>query len=197
LIPFLNQLGIPSDIQAYFKLGDLAFHYGTDREFFGDGFHFVPTTTNLWFAGAESALEIIITNCAMEAIALMTIQRPRYPKLDTVAFIAVGNKLHFGQIDWIRSHFPKRKFTLVFGNDLLGNLTDIKLATGLKGLQFRLMHACHQTIILNTEKFEAFEDSKLTLSLFEKAFGLRTGIRTRKPLLHSSFLNQLQYDRHR
>jgi hypothetical protein len=86
---------------------------------------------------------------------------------------------------------------LVFGNDLVGNITDIKLATGLKGLSFRLLHARHQTIIMNIDKLEIFDDSQITLNVFEKAFGLRTGIRTRKPILHSSYLNQLQHDNNR
>lgn len=197
MLPVFNHLGIPLEVQRYFNVTEPEFYYGEDKEQFGEGYHKVPTTGNLWLAGPDAASEIVLTNSAMEAIAFLTIHRPRYPKLDNVAFIAIGNKLYPGQIDWIRRHFPKRKFTLVFGNDLIGNMTDIKLATGLKGLQFRLLHVRHKTMILNIERLEIFEDSQITLSAFEKKFGLRTGIRTRKPILHSSFLNQLQYDNHR
>ncbi|MBS7565579.1 hypothetical protein KHS38_14290 [Mucilaginibacter sp. Bleaf8] len=197
MIAALDHLGVPPEMQAYFNLNELVFHYGTDTEEFGNGFHKVPTTGNLWLAGPDVASEVVITNSAMEAIAFLTLQRPRYPKLDHVAFIAIGNQLQPGQVDWISRHFPKRKFTLVFGNDLVGNMTDIKLATGLKGMRFRLLHVRHQTMIMNIEKLEIFEDSKITLSVFERAFGLRTGIRTRKPILHSSYLNQLQHDNNR
>ena len=65
-------------------------------------------------AGEETALEVIVTYCAMEAMAFITINRQRYPKLEELAFIAIGNKLQEEQANWIRQKFQKRKFTLVF-----------------------------------------------------------------------------------
>ena len=58
----LKRLGISPEIQALFNLStELIFNYGDDVEEFGEGLHRVPTTQNLWVAGAELANHIVIT----------------------------------------------------------------------------------------------------------------------------------------
>jgi hypothetical protein len=192
---YLSRLGVPPEIQAFFKItADLSFDFGDSCEVFGDNFHRVPTTTNLWVAGNESALEVVVTYSALEAIAFLTVNRVRYPKFHQLAFVAIGNRLHPEQTDWIRQHFPKRKFTLVFGNGLLGHITDIKLTAALKNLSFRIFHANHKVMAYRIDELKIFEDEQLSLHAFKIAFGIRGKIRTRKPTQSLTFLDQLKHD---
>jgi hypothetical protein len=101
-------------------------------------FHIVPSTQNLWFAGTQNATHLIITYSVMEAMAFITFNRHRFPRLEQLAFIAIGNKLHAEQGDWIRQSFPGRKVILVFGKDLVGHITDIKLAAAIKNIPIRI-----------------------------------------------------------
>ena len=190
----LTRLGVPMDIQAFFNTtADLVFHYGDTYEHYGEDFHKIPTTANLWMAGEDCASQVIITYCAMEAIAFITINRQRYPNLGELAFIAIGNKLQEEQANWIRQKFRKRKLTLVFGNDILGHMTDIKLAAGLKGITISLFHNNYRVAISYKELAYDFDEEKISLNAFQSAFGIRSRIRTRKPNAALTFLNQLKY----
>ncbi|WP_295668133.1 hypothetical protein [uncultured Mucilaginibacter sp.] len=191
--PELTALGVPEAVQAFFDVPELMFNYGGHFEHFGTGFHRVPTTPNLWLAGKELAREVIITSTAMEAIAYLSVNLHRYSDLDTLSFIALGNLPHYGQLQWIKSHYPKRKFTLVFGKDLLGRLADIRVAAGLKNQAVRLLRTDLQIQIMCNDEVYRFDPEVLSLSAFEKASGLRTGFRTSKPKEFDTYLEQLKY----
>jgi hypothetical protein len=194
----LTRLGVSPEIQAFFNASDeLTFNYGDTDEHYGDCFHKVPTSQNLWVAGNETASDVIVTYSAMEAIAFITIHRQRYAKLEQLAFIAVGNRLHAEQVNWIRQNFRKRRFTLVFGKDLLGHITDIKLAAGLKNFDIRMFHAYQKVMIYRKDQLHIFNNELLSLHTFQQAFGLRSRIRTRKPTQSLTFLDQLKYDAER
>lgn len=189
----LSGLGIPTEIQALFSVTeDLRFSYGDDHEHYGEGFHKVPTTINIWVAGNDTAAEVIISYSAMEAIAFITINRQRYPKPELLAFIAIGNRLHDEQIQWIRDHFRKSKFTLVFGSDMLGRVTDIKLAAGIKAIPINVYFIGNRLMFDIKGQHRIFDEDKQTLSMFFKAFGIRARIRTRKPVKFLTFLDQLK-----
>ncbi|QTE35286.1 hypothetical protein J3L18_19310 [Mucilaginibacter gossypii] len=131
----------------------------------------------------------------MEAIALVTLHRHHYPRLQQTAFVAIGSRLHDGQASWIRQHFPKRKFTLVFGKDLLGHLTAIKMAAGIRNVPVRMFHTGHQVAIYNDERELITSDERLSLHAFQEAFGLRPRFRTACARLALTFLDQLQTSR--
>ena len=194
----LTRLGVPGDIQSFFNAADdLCFHYGDTCEHYGEGFHKIPTTANLWIAGNDAVPQVIITSCAMEAIAFITINRQRYPKLDELAFVAIGNKLQQEQANWIRQKFTKRRFTLVFGNDLLGHLTDIKLGAALKNMPLRLKYSSGKVLVYNLDKLRVFDEDKISYHAFQLAFGIRGKIRTRKAIHSLTFLDQLKNDTYR
>jgi hypothetical protein len=190
----LEQFGIPEQIRAFFNIQVPVFDYGDSFEHYGDGFHKIPATQNLWLDGNRTAREVIITFSAMEAVAFLTMNRQRYPNYEQLAFIAIGSRFSPRQADWIRSNYRKRKFTLVFGKELIGNMTDIKMAAGLKGIQLRLHHTGDKTIVQHIAGIKIFEDEQLSLHAWELAFGMRTGIRTRKPLKDINFLEELKHD---
>ena len=189
----LTGLGVPAVVQAFFSTGDLCFSYGDDYELFGEGFHRVPTTPNLWIAGKELSRELVITSSAMEAIAYLSVSLHRYPYLDHLSFIAIGNLPNYAQLSWIRSNYPKQKFTLVFGKDLLGRLADIRVAAGLKHHRAKMTHLGQEIQISYRNILYTFGQDRLSLSAFEKATGLRTGFRTAKPKGFDTYLQQLKY----
>jgi len=189
----LTRLGVPQALQAWFDCREKAeFDYGGAKEIFTDELHKVPTTANLWLAGSRSASEVVITYSAMEAIAFLTLHADHYPRPDALSFIATGNLPSMGQLLWIRRQFKKRKFTLVFGSGLLGTLTDIKVAAGLKGHGTRIMLLDDQVRIQMKAHSYLIPVQQISLYAFEKAAGLRTGIRTRKPNAVGDFLDQLR-----
>ena len=191
--PVLAQLGVPKAVQDFFHVDELIFNYGGHFEHFDTGFHRVPTTTNLWLAGKDLSREVIITATAMEAIAYLSVNLHRYPDLDALTFIAIGNLPHPPQLKWIASHYPKRKYTLVFGKDLLGKLADIRVAAGLKNKAIRLLRSDSKIQISCNNQHYEFEPDSLSLSSFEKVSGLRTGYRTAKPKDFDTYLDQLKY----
>jgi len=190
--PLLTRLGVPPEVQDYFEVGDeLIFNYGDTSEHFGDGFHRLPATENLWLAGSETAPHVIITYSAMEAVAFVTVNRHRY-RLDQLVFVAIGSKLHQVQINWIRQRFLKRKFTLVFGDDLIGHITAIKLAAGIRNLPVQIYYAGNHVRIYKEKEFIILDDEHLSLHAFQEAFGLRPRLRTARPKTAPTFLSQLQ-----
>lgn len=189
----LTRLGVPPEIQAFFNIADeLVFDYGDGYEHFGDGFHKIPTTQNLWLAGSTAASKVIITYSAMEAIAFITFNRHRYPRLEHLAFIAIGNWLHTEQSDWIRQNFPKRKFTLVFGKNLLGHITAIKLAAGIRNIPIQIFHSEYQVSIYTGKQEVVINDEQISLHTFQEKLGIRPRFRTGQPIHTLTFLDQLQ-----
>lgn len=194
----LTRLGVPPEIQAFFDVADeLFFDYGDAYEHYGDGFHKIPTTQNLWLAGSAAASNVIITYSAMEAIAFITLNRHRYPRLEQLAFIAIGNRLHTEQSNWIRQNFPKRKVTLVFGKDLVGYITDIKLSAAIKNIPIRIIYKDTEIHIYRDKCLHVFNQEQISLHLFQEAFGIRPRFRTGKPVQTLTFLDQLKYDSER
>ncbi|MGF7079004.1 hypothetical protein [Mucilaginibacter sp. UYCu711] len=191
--PILNELGVSEELQAFFQVTDLVFHYGNEMECFYNEFHRVPATSNLWIAGNDLTHEVVITYSAMEAIAYLTLNRHRYSRIDTLTFVAVGNLPHDSQLQWMRSAWLKKKFTLVFGNDLLGRLADIKVAAGLAGRHIRLFLNTPNIRIETENSHHEFAADSISLHVFEKAFGIRSGVRTHKPRQFDTFLDQLKH----
>jgi hypothetical protein len=113
--------------------------------------------------------------------------------IGSLSLIAVGNLPCRPQLAWMRSYCQKRKITLVFARDLTGRLADITIAAGIRNRRIRLQWKEEQVICkANGATFSASPEV-LTLNSFEKAAGFRTGICTRKPNLHNTFLDQLRY----
>lgn len=189
---YLTQLGVPPRLQTFFTAEELHFDYGNELEHVSATCHRVPTTSMLWTAGSPLAKEVIITFSVMEAIAFMTINQWAFQQLDNLLFVATGNRIHTGQMKWIRDNLKQRAFTLVFGDDLVGRLTDVKVALAIRNKEVKL-EAQHGLILARLkQKAAAFEEDHFSLSVFEKEFGIRTRVRTRKPVHHLTFYDQLK-----
>lgn len=187
----LTELGVPNDLQALFNNSDCLFDFGDSHEHFGEGFHRIPTSQNVWRMSRDSATDVVITHSAMEAIAYITLNRYLHPSLDNIAFVALGNYPHAMQMNWIRETFKKRKITLVFGNCILGILADIRVVAGLRSLPLRMQIDGNCIRLQCKDRTHKIDQSALSLYLFENAFGIRSGIKTSKPKEHLTYLDQL------
>lgn len=191
---YLNQLGVPPKIQAFFAAEELLFEYGNDSEYADPSCHRVPTTNRLWTAGSPLAREVIITYSVLEAIAFLTINQWAFQQLDGLYFMATGNRIGAGQMRWIRDNLKKRAITLVFGNDLIGRLTDVKVALAIRGKDVKL-ETRHGVIVARLrQKTAQFEEDRFGISAFEKEYGIRTRVRTCKPVNQLTFFDQLKHD---
>ncbi|WDF77031.1 hypothetical protein PQ469_24415 [Mucilaginibacter sp. KACC 22773] len=194
----LTGLGIPLEVQAFFHAGnELSFSYGDQFERFGSGYHIVPSTQNLWVAGLPHATHLIITYSVMEAMAFITLNRHRFTRLEQLAFVAIGNRLHTEQGDWLRQHFPGRKVILVFGKDLIGHITDIKLTAAIKNIPIRILYREPVIHIHHGDHLRAFIPEQISLHTFQEAFGIRPRFRTAKAAGSPTFLEQLKHDTER
>ena len=187
----LQELGVPAELQALFNATDCVFDFGDGYEQFSKDFHHVPTSQNVWRVVPDAVTDVVITHSAMEAIAFMTFNRHQFNAIEQVAFVAMGNFPHSLQTGWIRENFKRRKITLAFSNCILGVMADIKVMAGLRLLPVKLF-LDNQKISIECKGFKkSFEQKLLSLSLFEKAFGIRSGIRTIKPKNHLTYLDRL------
>jgi hypothetical protein len=175
----LEKLGVPRNVRLFFTPffevlpdGSLSFPFGNAMERFGASFHIVPAASDPWIAGDGPLL--FYSHSAMEAIAFLSLNGRRFPDLSLLRFVAVGN--HTPQLP----RFPYRKCALLFEGDLLGRIWDIHAATQLSGRPVSIFYVKRQfDFILPGRAFGLPEDS-LSLSAFERAAGLRSGIRTYK-----------------
>lgn len=190
----LTKLGVSPELQAYFDLQDLCFHYGDEQEIYGPGFHHVPVSKDLWMSGSYPATELIISSSAMEAIAYMALNAWRHPAEGALSFIAVGLRPQPEQLCWIGKYCLKRKITLVFPNDLCGRMADIMVAAGVRGKPVRPVWNNGSVQLMMRNMTVELPAEKLSLNTFEKAASLRSGIRTRKPLRFNTYLDQLRHD---
>ena len=187
----LTELGVPPELQALFNHSECLFDFGDGYEEFMQGFHRVPTSQNVWRKSSDCVSDVIITHSAMEAIAYITLNRHLHSALENIAFIAIGNYPHTLQTDWIRNTFKKRKITLVFGNCILGILADIRIVAGLRLMPVKMFLAGHCIKLKCKGTTCLIEQHLISLHAFEKAFSIRSGMKTSKPKNHLTYLDQL------
>ncbi|UOE47812.1 hypothetical protein MTO98_25720 [Mucilaginibacter sp. SMC90] len=188
--PLLTKLGVSGEIQDFFGISELNFHYGSSvsAEFFEEGFHYVPAADQAWIWNTNAGSHVVLTDSVMEAIAFLSCNRHRYPRLHNLAFVALGRLPGWLQLAEINARFPQRHFILVFANDLLGRLTDVYVAAALRNHVPRLFWRGDKVEIISRGRALQFEANDITLNVFQKAFGIRTCCRTIKPKRHASFL---------
>jgi hypothetical protein len=192
--PLLDRLGVSKELQAYFDLQELCFNYGEEQEVFGEDFHLIPLTRDLWMNGNYPATELIVTSSAMEAVAYMALNAWRHPAGASLSFIAVGLRPYPEQWQWIGRYCLKRKITLIFPNDLCGRLADIVIAAGIRNRPVRPVWYQGRVQLRLPNMTVELPAEKISLSAFEKASAIRTAVRTCKPRSFNTFLDQLRHD---
>jgi len=199
--PFLTKLGIRPEVQEFFSPyyssdsdGNLVFPYRRYAETYGMAFHQVPASEFYWLAGSDLALarEILICGSAMEAVAWLHIHYRAYNSTDSLLFLSTGTRPCGEQLYGLKKGIKGKRISLLFGNDLLGRLCDLKTAAAM----------CNQpaAVFLDNESVAVTFRSKsylssrelFSLSAFEKQSAYRFHVRTLKPKTANTWLDLLR-----
>jgi len=195
---YLTRLGIRREIQQWLtpyyhtdESGNVCFSYGIDTEVYGLAFHKVPSTPECWIAGPEnpaSIREVVICSSAMEAISWLNCNFNVLRFLDNVMFIATGSSLTDCRLNVIRGSLQGRKYNLIYGNDLLGRICDLKVAAILAGHPAEI--AVLDDVVHITFRYANFQMPCETFSLnaFERVCRYRFSVKTLKPHGHATWL---------
>lgn len=201
--PYLVRLGVSDEVQAYFApfyysnhIGDLCFSYGDDVEHYGFGFHRVPAVTGFWMAGNlnfSQVNQMIICATALEAVAWLHFYSHRFPDRDSLLFLSAGVSLTIAHINWLREKLPGRQFVFAFGKDLLGRLTAIKLAAGIRGQRLSIVFLAEEKVQIRFRGRDfLFCSENCGMQALEKAAAFRFRVRLSTPKNYNTFFDQLK-----
>ncbi|RZK42639.1 MAG: hypothetical protein EOO90_06260 [Pedobacter sp.] len=159
----------------------LRFHLGLD--------------TACWSYGQSNPAlvsRLIICPSPLEAISWLSFHHKSCSDMDQLLFIATGDIPGQQCYDLVIQTYKRKNIALVMGADLLGRICDIRIVTRIMGIECRFRLTDNgQVLILYKGKQFLFEQDTISLNAFEKACGLRSGIRTYKPKKHASFFSLL------
>ncbi|HZY39386.1 MAG TPA: hypothetical protein VFE53_22175 [Mucilaginibacter sp.] len=201
--PYLTRLGVRQEVQEYFEshlfsneAGDLCFPYVNEFEHYGFGFHRVPVVSTFWMAGNLNFSQVrqaIVCGSAMECIAWLNHYGFAFPDTESLLFLSAGASLHHQHIRWLRENLTGKDFDFVFGKDLLGRLTALKLAAGIRGQQMHIAYLAEEKIqILFRGRNFIFSPENLSLNALEKLSGFRFRVRISTPKNYKTFFEQLE-----
>jgi hypothetical protein len=200
--PYLTKLGIRPAVQDFFApyirsnhAGDLLFDYGDEAEHFGFAFHRVPVSANFWMAGCSGlnlVSRVVICSSAMEAIAWFHFNGYAFSRPDNLLFLATGVQPNTEQFKSIHRMVPAMDYLLVFGNDLLSRIAELKVAAHLRKLPIAI--TLNGDILTINCRFKTYviAANDFSLNCFEKHAGYRFKVKTSKPRDHDTYLQQLQ-----
>ncbi len=199
--PILTDLGVPAEVQFFFQKNfkyeknALHFLYGDSYELYNNQVHHIPANANCWIGGDpcfHNVRELFICSSAMEAIAFLSVNLNLYKSIEHLSFVSLGLLPCRNHFEFIRFNRKGQKLSLVMGSDVLGRVSDIKIATGIyrHSTQAILAGNCIE-MIFKGESF-IFSQNAITLSAFEKRTKFRSRIRTYKAVNSSSFLDGLK-----
>jgi hypothetical protein len=196
--PFLTRLGIRREVQEFFapyyagdSSGNLVFPYGRYTETYGMAFHHVPATENYWLAGCNLILarEIFICGSAMEAIAWLHIHYRVYNQTDSLLFLSTGTRPCGEHFHWLKAKMKGKRISLLFGNDLLGRVCDLKTAAALRNQPAAVSLDNKNIFVTFRSKIYSCSRQCFSLNAFEKQSAYRFHARTLKPKTANSWLD--------
>jgi hypothetical protein len=201
--PYLQRLGIRTQVQQFFMPfykanvnGDLIFDYGGETETYGFAFHRVPLAKHCWVAGNTNyrqVRQVIICRSAMEAVSFLHLRYTSFSNLDGLLFIAIGSTLSEDHLHWINTNLINTKhYTLLFGKDFLGKVTDLKIAAGIHRIPVSVWEHDGVATVNFRQQTYTIDTTAFSLNAVEKLSGYRFGIRTIKPKDHLTFFDQLK-----
>lgn len=191
----LQPISINPEILAFFvnhitiQDGTILFIYQNNQrdaatEFWSDEKHLMPVPTGMWlvYEGLPAQVRhLFLSHTAIDILCFCQ-QRPDWVKIpDNVAFASLGLLASADQVSFLKQHFVNAKMHTLFDAELTGRVTDCKIALWRSGKEafFRVID---DVIQINYRK-RIFNIPAISFSLnrFEKAVGLRSGVRTHKP----------------
>ncbi|WP_183580309.1 hypothetical protein HDF18_13180 [Mucilaginibacter sp. X5P1] len=201
--PYLTKLGIRPDVQFFFQpyfnsdsIGNLVFNYHDSFEHFGFAFHRAPDSEYLWLAGNTNfhqVRQVFICGSAMDAICFLNFNYSHFRHTHNLIFLSTGIKPNGEQVRWINETLNDKSFILVFADDLLGRVCDLKVAAGIRRLPITVSITGEQVVVTFRLRVFTFSFDLFSLNAFEKASGFRFNIRTMKPknaVTYFSLLNK-------
>ena len=205
--PFFIRLGIGPEVYAFFRpfftvdeIGNLVFSYGEDSEHYGLGFHRIPSSGGLWLAGNLNFPQVrfvILCGSAMDAVAWLKKKLRSFTNLEEVLFIATGAGLNQSQLEWIVTHFIHKEFSMIYGRDLLGKITALKMAAAIRRVPGEIYLAGDSRICIHFRARNfSFSREAFSLNAFEKASGYRFHIPASQPRFHDTFFDELKASAH-
>lgn len=201
--PFLTRLRISEGLQVYFERfhysdasGNLCFSYGIDFEHYGFGFHRVPAVPAFWIAGNcnfSQVSQVIVCASALEAIAWLHFYSYHFSGLDSLLLLSAGASLYNYHTQWLRELLPGKDLVFAFGNELLGRLTAIKLAAGIRGQRLSIVFLAEEKVQIRFRgQTFLFDPEQLSMHALEKAAGFRFRVRIATPKNYNTFFDQLK-----
>lgn len=191
----LERLGIRPEARSFFApyltntCESVIFKYGNSSEHTSEIFHRIPTTEETWTAGETAiAKHIFICGSAMDAVAWLHFHYFVY-RSDSLFFVAVGASPSKTQIESIRS--TGKQYHLVFSNDPLGAICDLKVASWLRGTPLKIIAADDRFTV--TFKNQHYTLETLSLNALEKAARFHFNIPTQKPKKFNTYFEQLKH----
>ena len=199
--PFLTKLGIRPEVQEFFApcyssdgTGNLVFPYGRSTETYGLAFHHVPATESYWLAGCDFAFaqEILICGSAMEAVAWLHIHYRAYNSTDSLLFLSTGTRPCGEQLYCLKKGIKGKRIALLYGNDLLGRVCDLKTAAALRNQPAAVSLDKDNVVVTFRSKLYSCTREGFSLNAFEKQSAYRFHARTLKPKTANTWLDLLR-----
>lgn len=201
--PYFTRLEILPEVQEYFEpfysaddSGNLIFPYGDSFEHFGFGFHLVPSTENFWMAGNRNfsqVADIIICGSAFDAIAWLNKKYQSFRSLQSLLFLSVGTGLRPVHTEWISRHINGKRYELLFGRDVPGVITDLKVAAAIRGVALAVYRMGDDGFAVRfRSKSFLFSPDGFSLNAFERVSGFRFNVSCQKPRGFNSFFEELK-----
>ena len=128
----------------------------------------------------------------MEAIAWLHIHFPAFAKIDNLLFISAGNKPGPEHFRWLTGKTKSRHISLLFGDDLLGKVCDLKTAAALHSQPAAVSVVDGQVTVNFQNTNYTFCYYTFSLNAFEKASNYYFKLRTLKPKGYNTWLDLLK-----
>lgn len=166
-----------------------------EEEIFGSTCRRIPSTSALWIACAvypPAVKHCFLFNSAAEAMGFSHYCTSDRSGSQDRAFVSLGLLPRRGQVERIGSMYPNAKLHTVFGSDLPEKVMDCKIALWSKCRDARFTYDRGFIQVAIESRLQLIPAEEFSLNRFERASGLRSGIRTHKPQNgFSSFLEML------
>ncbi|MCT1525816.1 hypothetical protein ACS126_03325 [Sphingobacterium lactis] len=174
---------------AKFAESEIWFDYTRDgkviaKEYFDNNCHRIPSTVGLWIRHTchPSAIRTcLVFLSAIEALCFTQVTQFINRDTGSTAIVSIGIKPSIAQVMQLKTIFPNAKFDLAFGNDMMSSILDCTVALWLAGKEARFKLMESGICIRYGHSQQLVESTKLSLSSFQKMFGIRSSFRTCKP----------------
>ncbi|SDF94138.1 hypothetical protein SAMN05421827_102195 [Pedobacter terrae] len=177
--------------EKYVKIRDEDFLFSFQKskengqlEYWSADLHLVPSSGGIWLASNGFPVQVrhlFLSHSAADILCFCH-HFPSWLRIsDSVAFVALGLKASYSQIDQLKRQFFNAKVHTLFDAGITGRVTDCKVALWIKGTNATFIAADELIHINYSRNRFRIPIDVFSLSRFEKTIGIRSGIRTHKP----------------